>query len=180
MVQSLKIWGAPSDLPKSGGGGGHVPPLPLPPLDHACIWSSGCQTRAKKRAKNTKTGFLALFWAHVGQPDDHIGWATLMPLVSIYPTSPRTNPWKPISKFTWTYSNICLLYDTLPWMTLHTENWASKLPNLPLRPPKRLRGTKCIRCLAPRPIHFSQSFYEKESLFMKRKVFQRYRRLHNI
>ena len=43
----------------------------------------------------------------------------------------------------------------------------------PLRPPKRLRGTKCIRCLAPRPIHFSKSFYEKESLFMKRKVFQR-------
>ena len=34
---------------------------------------------AKKRAKNSKNGFLALFWAYIGQPDDHIGWATLMP-----------------------------------------------------------------------------------------------------
>ena len=37
--------------------------------------------------------FLALFWAYVGQPDDHIGWATLMPFTSIYSTNPRTNPW---------------------------------------------------------------------------------------
>ena len=36
--------------------------------------------------------FLALFWAYVGQPDDHIGWATLMPFVSIYSTNPRNNP----------------------------------------------------------------------------------------
>ena len=37
--------------------------------------------------------FLALFWAYVGQPDNHIGWATLMPFLKIYSTSPRTNPW---------------------------------------------------------------------------------------
>ena len=37
--------------------------------------------------------FLAIFWAYVGQPDDHIGWATLMPFASIYRTNQRTNPW---------------------------------------------------------------------------------------
>ena len=37
--------------------------------------------------------FLALFWAYIGQPDNHIGWATLMPFASIYSTNPRTNPW---------------------------------------------------------------------------------------
>ena len=37
--------------------------------------------------------FLALFWAYVRQPDNHIGWATLMPFASIYSTNPRTNPW---------------------------------------------------------------------------------------
>ena len=47
----------------------------------------------KKRAKNAFLAFLALFWAHVGHLDGHIGWATLMPFASIYPTDPRTNPW---------------------------------------------------------------------------------------
>ena len=28
-------------------------------------------------AKNTKNAFLALFWAYIGQPDNHIGWTTL-------------------------------------------------------------------------------------------------------
>ena len=37
--------------------------------------------------------FLALFWAHVGQPDDHIGWPTLIPFASIFSTNSRTNPW---------------------------------------------------------------------------------------
>ena len=40
-----------------------------------------------------KKVFLALFWAYVGQPDDHTGWATLMPFASIYSTHPETNPW---------------------------------------------------------------------------------------
>ena len=40
-----------------------------------------------------KNAFLALFWAYVGQPDDHIGWATLMPFASIYSTNPKTKPW---------------------------------------------------------------------------------------
>ena len=30
--------------------------------------------------------FLLLFWAYIGQPDNHIAWATSMPLASIYPT----------------------------------------------------------------------------------------------
>ena len=45
------------------------------------------------RAKNVFFVFLALFWTYIGQPVDHIGWATLMPLSSIYPINPRTNPW---------------------------------------------------------------------------------------
>ena len=36
---------------------------------------------------------IACFWAYVGQPHDHIDWATSMPFASINPTNPRTNPW---------------------------------------------------------------------------------------
>ena len=36
--------------------------------------------------------FFACFRPYVGQPDNHIGWVTLMPLASIYPPDPRTNP----------------------------------------------------------------------------------------
>ena len=38
------------------------------------------------------TVFFACFRPYVRQPDDHIGWVTLMPFKSIYPTDPRTNP----------------------------------------------------------------------------------------
>ena len=58
------------------------------------IWSAGCPTWAQKRTKNIKHTFLALFWAHVGQPDNHIGSATLMLFAPIYSTNPRTNSWK--------------------------------------------------------------------------------------
>ena len=44
--------------------------------------------KLKKGLKTQKNTFLALFWAHIGQPDDHISWATLMPFISIYPTNP--------------------------------------------------------------------------------------------
>ena len=47
-----------------------------------------------KKGLKQKNAFLALFWAYIGVPDSHIGWATLMPLASIYPTKPKTNPWK--------------------------------------------------------------------------------------
>ena len=33
------------------------------------------------------------FLPFVEQPDDHIGWATLLPFTWIYPTDPRTNSW---------------------------------------------------------------------------------------
>ena len=35
--------------------------------------------------------FLALFWAYIGQPDDHKGWAPLMPFNQFIV---RTNSWK--------------------------------------------------------------------------------------
>ena len=37
--------------------------------------------------------FVGCFCPYVGQPHDHIGWATSMPFASINPTNPRTNPW---------------------------------------------------------------------------------------
>ena len=37
--------------------------------------------------------FFACFWAYVGQPHGHMGWAKSMPFASINPTNPRTNPW---------------------------------------------------------------------------------------
>ena len=37
--------------------------------------------------------FLGRFWAFVGQPHCHIGWATSMPFASINSTNRRTNQW---------------------------------------------------------------------------------------
>ena len=43
--------------------------------------------------KNAIFVFLGHFWAYVGEPHGHTGWATSMPFASINPTNPRTNPW---------------------------------------------------------------------------------------
>ena len=53
----------------------------------------GCLTYAQKWPKNTKNAFFACFWAYVGEPHNHIDWATSMPFASINSTNPRTNPW---------------------------------------------------------------------------------------
>ena len=45
----------------------------------------------KKRLNQKKK--IVCFWAYVGQPQNHIGWATPMPFASINFTNPRTNPW---------------------------------------------------------------------------------------
>ena len=50
----------------------------------------------KTNSKTPKNGFLVFFgcfWAYVGQPHNHTGWATSMPFASINPTNLRTNPW---------------------------------------------------------------------------------------
>ena len=41
------------------------------------IWLSGCPMKVNLllELKSAFFVFLALFWAYVGQPDDHIGWA---------------------------------------------------------------------------------------------------------
>ena len=39
------------------------------------------------------TNLYGHFWAYVGEPHGHIGYATSMPFASINPTNPRTNPW---------------------------------------------------------------------------------------
>jgi hypothetical protein len=41
---------------------------------------------------------FACFRPYVGQPDNHIGWATSMPFSSIYPTHSRTNIWNCFEK----------------------------------------------------------------------------------
>ena len=46
------------------------------------------------RAKNASFVFSVLFWGYIGQPDNHIGWATSLPFTSIYSIHQRTNPWK--------------------------------------------------------------------------------------
>ena len=53
----------------------------------------------KKKYKHSKTGqnaflvFFGHFWAYVGQPHGHIGWAIPMPFASMNSTNPRTAPW---------------------------------------------------------------------------------------
>ena len=36
---------------------------------------------------------LSLFWCYIWQPDNQIGWATLLSFTSIFPTNPRINSW---------------------------------------------------------------------------------------
>ena len=48
---------------------------------------------SSKKAWKHKKCISPRFWAYVGQPHGHIGWATSMPLVSINPINPKTNPW---------------------------------------------------------------------------------------
>ena len=62
------------------------------------IWSWGCLTEGQKQPKNAKKAILALFWAYVRQPDDHISWATSMPFASFHRMNLRPNPWKKIFK----------------------------------------------------------------------------------
>jgi hypothetical protein len=56
-------------------------------------WLRDCPTLAQKQGKNAFFVFLDHFWAYVGQPHGHIGWARPVPFASINSTNPRTNPW---------------------------------------------------------------------------------------
>jgi hypothetical protein len=47
---------------------------------------------SSKTGKNAFFVFLGCFCAYVGQPHNHIGWATSMSFASINPTNPWTNP----------------------------------------------------------------------------------------
>ena len=55
-------------------------------------WLRDCPTLAQKQGKNAFFVFLDHFWAYVGQPHGHIGWAASMPFSSINYTNPRSNP----------------------------------------------------------------------------------------
>ena len=65
---------------------------------NSCI-GQGCSSTymvvrlSNKRAKTTKNAFLPLKWPFVGQPDNHIGWATSLAYTWISPTYPRTISW---------------------------------------------------------------------------------------
>ena len=56
------------------------------------ILTQAVRHNARNWQKPQKNIF-ACFRPYVGQPDDHIGWSTLMPFTSIYPIDPRTNSW---------------------------------------------------------------------------------------
>ena len=45
----------------------------------------------QEKLENAFFVFFGCFWAYVGQPHGHIGWATSMPFASINPTNPRAN-----------------------------------------------------------------------------------------
>ena len=47
------------------------------------VTSKKSKGNAQKEAKNAFVVFLGCFWAYVGQPHNHIGWATLKPFASI-------------------------------------------------------------------------------------------------
>ena len=55
------------------------------------IWPWGCPTKAQKQPKNAFSVLFGCFWAFVGQPHSHIGWATSMPFASFNPTNLRTH-----------------------------------------------------------------------------------------
>ena len=44
-------------------------------------------------SKKGQNAYFAIKMSYFGQPDSHIGWATFMPLASIYLINLRTNPW---------------------------------------------------------------------------------------
>ena len=55
------------------------------------MWPWGCPTKAQKQQKNAFSVLFVCFWACVGQPHCHIGWATSIPFASFNPTNPRTD-----------------------------------------------------------------------------------------
>ena len=65
---------------------------------YSCI-GQGCSSTymvvrlSNKRAKTTKNAFLPLKWPFVGQPDNHIGWATSLAYTWVSSTYPRTISW---------------------------------------------------------------------------------------
>ena len=48
---------------------------------------------SNKRAKTTRNAFLPLKWPFVGQPENHIGWATSLGYSWVSSTYPRTIFW---------------------------------------------------------------------------------------
>ena len=54
---------------------------------------------SSKMAEKHKKCIFACFWAYVGQPHGHIGWATSMPFASFNYTNPRINPWNVWKKY---------------------------------------------------------------------------------
>ena len=64
--------------------------------------------------KNAYFVFLARLLAFVGQPENHIVWATLIPFGSIYHSNQRTNPWKFCFE-----SAISIFFALSPWKSVN-------------------------------------------------------------
>ena len=62
-----------------------------------CKWCERCWPSVNNinyfTTLSLKNHIIGCFCAYVGQPQDHIGWATPMPFASNNPTNWRTNPW---------------------------------------------------------------------------------------
>jgi hypothetical protein len=70
-------------------------------LQRALLWLYGCQAVRRKLKRGVKMHFLffyPFFWAYVGQPDDHVGWATSMPFASNLCYSPKNQSLKFLRK----------------------------------------------------------------------------------
>ena len=74
-----------------------------PPNWQKLVWINlyGREAVRRKLKNRQKLHFfvvLGCFWAYVGQPHNHIGWATPMSFASINPTKQRTNSWNFLEK----------------------------------------------------------------------------------
>ena len=57
------------------------------------MWLSGCPTKGQFRDKNAFLVFFALKGPFVGQPDDHISWATSLAYTWVSSTYLMTISW---------------------------------------------------------------------------------------
>ena len=90
--------------------------------------------------------FLSIFWAYVGQPDNHIGWATLMILASLKFLGKNIENWW-FSK-TWV-SHFKFYFASSPWKSVKIDSVArmgrnfDNYPDFQPKTPAKTYATQC-------------------------------------